>query len=160
MEQQPPVKRGPGRPPKQGEIKRDFFQTRIRSSLKQRLMAEAAKEGRSLSEEIELRLDLGSLYTAAALLQGLRLIGHYLVHGPAGVVRLLTSLPDLETGELPDEAERKRRWQEMVDTLAEARWASPEALDRWQRLERRLDEIRAMFEARVDAAARPEDEAA
>jgi hypothetical protein len=58
MEQQPPrPKRGPGRPPKQGEVKRDFFQTRIRGSLKQRLEEDAAKQGRSLSEEIELRLE-------------------------------------------------------------------------------------------------------
>jgi hypothetical protein len=57
MEQQPPAKRRPGRPPKQGEIKRAFFQTRIRESLKQRLEEDAAKQGRSLSEEIELRLE-------------------------------------------------------------------------------------------------------
>ena len=58
MEQQAPPKRGPGRPPKQTELKRAFFQSRMRESLKRRLEAAAAEEGRSLSEEIELRLEL------------------------------------------------------------------------------------------------------
>ena len=57
MEQQPPPKRGPGRPSQHGEVKRSYFQTRIRESLKQRLEADAAEQGRSLSEEIELRLE-------------------------------------------------------------------------------------------------------
>jgi AT hook motif len=56
MEQQP--KRGRGRPPKQSEVKRTFFQTRMRESQRRRLEAAAAENGRSLSEEIELRLEL------------------------------------------------------------------------------------------------------
>ena len=51
------LKRGRGRPPKEGETKRAFFTTRIRESLKARLEADAAEQGRSLSEEIELRLE-------------------------------------------------------------------------------------------------------
>jgi hypothetical protein len=58
MEQQPPPKRGPGRPPKQSEVKRAYYQTRIRQSLKWRLEETAAENGRSLSEEIEFRLEL------------------------------------------------------------------------------------------------------
>src|SRR5690348_10663313 len=51
-------KRGPGRPRKhKEEAKRAFFQTRIRETLKQRLEEAAKREGRSLSEEIELRLE-------------------------------------------------------------------------------------------------------
>jgi hypothetical protein len=52
-----PVKRGPGRPPKRGEPKRAPFQTRIRESLRARLEEMAAAHGRSLSEEIEQRLE-------------------------------------------------------------------------------------------------------
>lgn len=52
-----PVKRGPGRPPKRGEPKRAPFQTRIRESLRDRLEAAADANGRSLSEEIEQRLE-------------------------------------------------------------------------------------------------------
>jgi len=58
MEQQSQPKRGRGRPPKQTEIKRTFFQTRMRESQRRRLEAAAAENGRSLSEEIELRLEL------------------------------------------------------------------------------------------------------
>lgn len=48
------AKRGPGRPRKpEGEAKRDFFQARIRTVVKSFLEAEAAAEGRSLSEKIE-----------------------------------------------------------------------------------------------------------
>src|SRR5690348_4340883 len=55
---QQPVKRGPGRPPKpEGEAKRAYFQTRIREPQRQRLDAAAAVNGRSLSEEIEQRLE-------------------------------------------------------------------------------------------------------
>lgn len=57
MKQPQTAKRRPGRPPQHGEVKRAFFQTRIRESLKQRLEANAAEQGRSLSEEIELRLE-------------------------------------------------------------------------------------------------------
>jgi hypothetical protein len=53
----PLAKRGPGRPRKEGETKRAFFQTRLRESVKKRLEERAATEGRSLSEEIEVRLD-------------------------------------------------------------------------------------------------------
>ena len=46
-----------GRPPKGGEGKRASFNTRIRDSLKQQLERAAAEAGRSLSEEIEFRLE-------------------------------------------------------------------------------------------------------
>jgi len=46
-----------GRPPKDGEGKRASFNTRIRAALKQDLEAAAAAHGRSLSEEIEARLE-------------------------------------------------------------------------------------------------------
>jgi len=58
--EQPSAKRPPGRPTQHGEVKRAFFQTRIRESLKRRLETEAAEEGRSLSEEVELKLELAS----------------------------------------------------------------------------------------------------
>jgi hypothetical protein len=57
MIEEPPVKRRPGRPPKQGELKRAPFQTRMRGSLRQRLEESATANGRSLSEEIEIRLE-------------------------------------------------------------------------------------------------------
>ena len=48
-----------GRPPlTPGEPKRASFNTRLRTDLKKRLEAEAANVGRSLSEEIEFRLEL------------------------------------------------------------------------------------------------------
>lgn len=46
-----------GRPPKGGAAKRASFNTRLRDSLKIQLEAEAAAAGRSLSEEIETRLE-------------------------------------------------------------------------------------------------------
>src|SRR4051812_18246025 len=58
MEEQP-AKRRPGRPSKpEGEAKRSFFQTRIREGVRQRIEAAAAEKGRSLSEEIERRLEM------------------------------------------------------------------------------------------------------
>jgi hypothetical protein len=52
------AKRGRGRPPKPaGEAKRAFFNTRLRASTKDALDSAAAERGRSLSEEIEARLD-------------------------------------------------------------------------------------------------------
>jgi hypothetical protein len=52
-----PPKRRRGRPPKpEGEVKRASFQTRLHESLRIRLQEEAAKNGHSLSEEIERRL--------------------------------------------------------------------------------------------------------
>jgi hypothetical protein len=67
MEQSPPPttppKRGRGRPKKlPGELRRAAFQSRLRHELRARLEAEAAKNTRSLSEEIEARLE-GSFHT-------------------------------------------------------------------------------------------------
>mgnify|MGYP001462044726 CR=1 FL=1 len=54
-------KRGRGRPPlSPGQAKRSSFNTRIRPEIKKLLEREARKAGRSLSEEIEYRLE-GSL---------------------------------------------------------------------------------------------------
>jgi Arc-like DNA binding domain len=53
----PPPRRGRGRPSKGSEAKRASFNTRIREALKQRLEAAAFEAGRSLSEEIEFRLE-------------------------------------------------------------------------------------------------------
>ena len=58
----PQSQRKRGRPPKtSGEAKRSSFNTRIRSKLKTRLEMEAEKAGRSLSEEIEHRLEASLL---------------------------------------------------------------------------------------------------
>jgi hypothetical protein len=46
-----------GRPPKAGESKRTNFNTRLRNSLRVQLEGEALAAGRSLSEEIEARLE-------------------------------------------------------------------------------------------------------
>ena len=47
-----------GRPPiKAGEAKRSSFNTRLRTEVKDRLSVEASNSGRSLSEEIERRLE-------------------------------------------------------------------------------------------------------
>lgn len=47
-----------GRPPfKAGEAKRSSFNTRLRTEVKERLSVEASEFGRSLSEEIERRLE-------------------------------------------------------------------------------------------------------
>ena len=52
------LRRQRGRPPlKKGEAKRSSFNTRLRDRVKERLEAEAANAGRSLSEEIEFRLE-------------------------------------------------------------------------------------------------------
>ena len=76
---------------------------------------------------------------------------------PHGVTdgQLLTQMPDPATYEPPDEAERKRRWQEMRDTLEEARWASPEAEARWQERQQRIDALNEKFRARAEEAAKP-----
>jgi hypothetical protein len=153
-----------GRPPKpaQEDDGRRHFGVQMPLHLRAQLEAAAETNHRSLSAELLARLEASFRddFTEAQRHAGRRLIGHYLVDGPAAVVKLVTKMPDPVTGEPPDEAESKRRWQVMVDTLQEARWSSPEAEDRWQRLERRLDELRAMFLARAEAAAKPEDEAA
>ena len=164
--EQPLPKRRPGRPPKPlDQVKRDTFQTRIRSPLKQRLEEAAAENGRSLSEEIEARLeaswrDENAFFPPPLLHQGRRLLGAYVVNGCAGVVRQLTRMPDPVTLEPPDDAEKKRRWEEMRDMLAQARWASPEAEERYQRVQQKVDGLKAEFVAREAAAARPKDEAA
>jgi Arc-like DNA binding domain len=46
-----------GRPPKDGEGKRTNFNTRLRNSLRAQLEKDASAAGRSLSEEIEVRLE-------------------------------------------------------------------------------------------------------
>jgi hypothetical protein len=51
-----------GRPPlPPGQGKRASFTTRLRAALRDRLKEAAANEGRSLSEEIEFRLELSFL---------------------------------------------------------------------------------------------------
>jgi hypothetical protein len=172
MEQQQPPKRGPGRPPKQGEVKRAFFQTRIRESLKQRLEEDAAKQGRSLSEEIELRLE-GSYD---------RIESHF--GGPAGL-RLAVTLwanfnfaggqwaqvqghPEWTPAEwLAD----PRCFEKALETLVDSVWAqrpppvTPEDFFRFcERLynRRRGRELTQQENARVEAeaaAAKPSDEA-
>ncbi len=63
-------KRGRGRPPlKPGRAKRSSFNTRIRPQLKEHLERDAKRAGRSLSEEIEARLER-SYSDADARLQG------------------------------------------------------------------------------------------
>jgi len=53
-----PISRRRGRPAKpDGEAKRAAFQTRMRTALRQRLQQAADQNGRSLSEEIEWRLE-------------------------------------------------------------------------------------------------------
>lgn len=55
-----------GRPPlTPGQAKRSSFNTRLRTSLKQLLTEEGAAAGRSLSEEIEFRLETSLLEKAA-----------------------------------------------------------------------------------------------
>ena len=56
MEAQVTAKRR-GRPPKDGEGKRTNFNTRLRNSLRVQLERDALAAGRSLSEEIEARLE-------------------------------------------------------------------------------------------------------
>jgi hypothetical protein len=56
MEAQVTAKRR-GRPPKDGEGKRTNFNTRLRNSLRVQLEKDALAAGRSLSEEIEARLE-------------------------------------------------------------------------------------------------------
>jgi hypothetical protein len=127
---------------------------RASHELKERLEKAAAASGRSLSTEAQFRLEASFRGDADAFFPepvrhlGRTLIGAYLVDGSAGVVRRLTGLPDPVTFELPDETERKRRWQEMRDTLEQARWASPEAEDRYQQVQQQIDELRAMFLSR------------
>jgi hypothetical protein len=74
-----------GRPPKGGEGKRASFNTRIRDSLKQRLEAAAANAGRSLSEEIEFRLERSMddkpLFDALQLVYGPHVAGFLLLMG-------------------------------------------------------------------------------
>jgi hypothetical protein len=63
-------RRGRGRPSKGSAAKRGSFNTRIREALKRQLEAAAAEAGRSLSEEIEYRLEQSfSAESAAAELQ-------------------------------------------------------------------------------------------
>jgi len=157
-------KRKPGRPRVRDEpgFPAAYVGFRASHRLKQQLEKAAAESGRSLSTEAQFRLEEVFLdnFTVAQRHLGRQLIGHYLAGGPAAVVRFLTGMPDPETYEKPDDAERKRRWQVMVDTLAEARWASPEAEERWQQRQRRIEERQAMFLARAEAEATPDDEAA
>ena len=51
------VRKKRGRPPLKGQPKRSSFNTRIRTELKERLESAAGDAGRSLSEEIEFRLE-------------------------------------------------------------------------------------------------------
>jgi hypothetical protein len=132
--------------------------TRIRGDLFNKLAKAATRNDRPLGNEVEIRLEASFRDEDDAFFpEPLRhlarsLMGIYLVDGPAGVVRRLTGMRDPRTFELPDEAERKRRWQEMRDAIEQARWASPEAEDRYQRMEQKIDELRAMFRARADEA--------
>ena len=61
------AKKSRGRPPKTpGEPKRSSFNTRIRSKLKSQLEHAAVKAGRSMSEEIEYRLEQSFVQETAA----------------------------------------------------------------------------------------------
>ena len=51
------VRKKRGRPPLKGQPKRSSFNTRIRTELKERLESAAGDAGRSISEEIEFRLE-------------------------------------------------------------------------------------------------------
>lgn len=57
MEEQGLAPRRRGRPPQAGEGKRAFFNTRLRAAVKTALEWSAMEDGRSLSEEIERRLE-------------------------------------------------------------------------------------------------------
>lgn len=105
-----PTRKRTGRPPKAGVGKRSQFNTRLSSDLKQRLEAEAQAAGRSLSEEIEIRL--GRSFSREEDL--------YDRFGGVGIYRLMlllaTTLQNVEeiTGE---------KWYEDHQTFDEARGA-------------------------------------
>jgi hypothetical protein len=78
-----------GRPPmKAGEAKRASFNTRLRDSLRDALEAAATDSGRSLSEEVEFRLER-SIHSVEALADASRM-----AYGPQGAA-LLRIIGDL-----------------------------------------------------------------
>lgn len=112
MQASPPAKRGPGRPPKPpGEAKRDFYQARIRGALKKRLEEEAALQGRSLSEEIEVRLEQ-SVSNADLRAE----------YGPAGAVA--AAIIGRTLAELNRAVPFPLTWVDRPDMIEEAAWAA------------------------------------
>jgi hypothetical protein len=162
------VRRRPGRPRVRDKpgLPAQYVGFRASHELKEQLEKAAAASGRSLSTEAQFRLEASfrddeALFSTAHRQLALRLFGIYLVEGVAGVMRRLTGLPDPVTFALPDEAEKKRRYEVMRATMAENRWASPEAEARWQERQQKLDEWNAALMARAEQpAAEPDDEAA
>ncbi len=79
-------RRSPGRPPKGDEAKRTQFNTRLRVAVRDRINDAAIQAGRSLSEEIEFRLersldDQNRLKEALELALGPRVAGITLLSG-------------------------------------------------------------------------------
>jgi hypothetical protein len=135
------------RPLTGGEAKRASFKTRIRPSLKDRLEEDAGRAGRSLSEEIEHRLEASIAaeddpYFPQPLRDlARRLLASYLVLGPGEAIKAFVTAPDPRTFEPPDEAEQQRRWKEMVDALQTARWADAHVEERYQRNKQAIDAL-------------------
>ena len=98
--------------------------TRIRGSVYNRLIEAAALNDRPLGTEFEIRLEQtfaaeDDIFTPEARRIAIRLLGHYVVNGPTGVVRLLMTLPtSIQTPEEPDLSERVKRWAWMDRTLS------------------------------------------
>jgi hypothetical protein len=116
------ARRGPGRPPKpEGEAKRAFYQARIREALKAELETSASAAGRSLSEEIEFRLERSLEREETMREAGQRLL-HARLGGPENAAYFLTlaSMPQSDgVGDtwLYDRAKYDRMAERYVDFI-------------------------------------------
>lgn len=154
-----------GRPPKHED--RTHFGVQMPAHLRSQLEAAAQANRRSLSAEALARLeasfrDEGAMFSAAQRRLALKLFGAFLIESAPGVAKLAIKMAHPVTLELPDDAEKKRRWQATVAALHQARWASPEAEANYQRVQKLVAELNAALGWGADAAAaaEPDDEAA
>jgi predicted DNA-binding protein len=92
---------------------------RVTPETKARLDAITASSGRSISYEVESRLDATLDDENYVVTQHIsrRLVGHYNLNKERVVAQLLLDLEEPITGERPDRAETARRRQSMVDVL-------------------------------------------
>src|ERR1700722_19268297 len=120
----PPPPPGVGRPrTPQRDEPRQYVGFPVPVSVKTGLEAAAKSKGRSLSAEGAARLaqslawDGEIFFEEPRQLIARKLHGHYTIGGVGAVVRLLLSLEDPHSFLEPDEAERTRRRQAMVEML-------------------------------------------
>lgn len=130
---------------------------RLRGEVFNDLSAAAREHDWPLGREIEGRLERSlaeerDLFDPRWRHMARRLIGFYLLDGPAGVIRLLTRLPDPRSFEEPDLAEKRRRFEVMREQLEKSVFAETDSVEAAQALmEERTRQVTERVESHIRA---------